>query len=264
MLSLHDLQRRVMHAVLDGDAEGAAALITPRSLAPGDIAPANRLNVYTVTARTNFTESLISSYPVVRRLVGEDYFAQCARGFHRRHPSVSGDLQPAGIGFAQYLVELHGSDDYRYLGEVARLEWLIQETLLAGGHPPFDLGKLGRVAPEDYGELRFQLHPTVRLFDSPYPCVHIWQANVQDDAEPELIDLSEGADRVLLMRSDGGRLTFHQLSIGEHAFLQALSAGERFEAAVTAGAAPRDDDGGFDAAASLQRFVLSGVIVDFQ
>jgi len=275
MHALHELQRRVMHAVLDGDTEGAAELIAPHILTAESIAPAHRLNIYAVTARTNFMESLTSSYPAVRRLVGEDYFAQCARGFHRRHPSVSGDLQPAGIGFAQYLVELHGHDDYRYLGEVARLEWLIQEALLAAGHAPFDLGKLGLVAPEDYGELRFQLHPTVRLFESPHPCVHIWEANVQNDAEPELIDLSEGADRVLLMRSDGGRLTFHRLTIGEQGFLQALIAGERFEAAVAAGAAPLNDDsdlgnrdlgraGDFDAAASLQRFVLSGVIVDFQ
>jgi len=295
MPSLPELQRRVMSAILDGDAAGAAALIAPQGLAPQGLAPpglapqglapqhlatARRLNVYAVTAQTNFIESLISSYPAVRRLVGADYFAQCARGFHRRHPSVSGDLQPAGLGFAQYLTELHGADDYGYLGDVARLEWLIQEALLAGGHAPFDLGKLARVAAEDYDELRFQLHPTARLFDAPYPCVHIWQANVQSDAEPELIDLSEGSDRVLLMRGPDGRLTFHRLSRGEQAFLRALDAGEPFAAAVAAGGSgsgdddnhdndndndrDRDRDREFDAAAALERFVFCGAIVDFR
>jgi hypothetical protein len=276
MLSLRELQRRVMHAILDGDAQGAAAFVASHSLAshslasqgiaPQGIAAAQRLNIYAVTAQTNFIESLISSYPAVRRLVGADYFAQCARGFHRRHPSVSGDLQPAGMGFAHYLTELHGADDYRYLGEVARLEWLIQEALLAAGHPPFDLAKLGRVAPEAYDELRFQLHPSVRLFDSPYPCVHIWQANVQSDGEPDMIDLSEGGDRVLLMRSHEGELTFHRLSRGEERFVRALSAGERFDAAVAAGGteSAADCQVGFDAAAALQRFVLCGVIVDFR
>jgi hypothetical protein len=302
MPGLLELQRRIMHAVLGGDAAGAAACIAPQAparqvpaprglaprglaprglalhgLAPPSIAPAQRLDIYAATARTNFIESLISSYPAVRRLVGADYFAQCARGFHRRHPSVSGDLQPAGIGFAQYLMELHGADDYRYLGDVARLEWLIQEALLAAAHPPFDLAKLGAVAPEAYDGLRFRLHPTVRLFDSPYPCVHIWQANVESDAEPELIDLSEGGDRVLLLRSHDGRLTFHRLSRGERKFLHALSAGERFDAAVAAGGSEDGDtrhasdddsafcgDGEIDAAAALQRFVLCGVIVDFR
>jgi hypothetical protein len=269
MPSLRELQRRVMRGVLGGEPDAAAGLIATQS-----IAPAHRLNVYAGTARANFIDSLSSSFPAVRRLVGADYFAQCARGFHRRHPSLSGDLQPAGSGFAQYLMELHGADQYRYLGEVARLEWLIQEALLGPDHTPFDLATLGHVAPQAYDELRFRLHPTARLFASAFPCVHIWQANVGSDAEPETIDLSEGGDRVLLLRSHDGELTFHRLSGGEQAFLQALYAGERFGAAVdaagtatadaAAGAAPGDGEREFNAAAALQRFVLSGVVVDFQ
>jgi len=284
MPSLRELQLRVMQAIAGGEADAAAAGIAAQYIAAQGIPPAARLNVYAGTARANFIASLVSSYPAVRRLVGEDYFAQCARGFHRRHPSRSGDLQPAGLGFAQFLVELHGDDEYRYLGEVARLEWLIQEALLAADHRPFDLAKLGEVAAEDYDELRFQLHPSVRLFASPYPCVHIWQENL-DAAEPEPIDLSEGADRVLLMRSREGGLVFLRLSRGEERFLRAVEGGERFGAAVAAGGAQdaqehaeveveadaeadaeaeADADAGtFDATAALQRFVMAGAIVDF-
>ncbi len=276
MPSLRELQRRVMHAIAGGEPDAAAAGIAAQYIAPQGIPPAARLNVYAGTARANFIASLVSSYPAVRRLVGEDYFAQCARSFHRRHPSRSGDLHPAGLGFAQFLAELHGDDEYRYLGEVARLEWLIQEALLAADHRTFDLAKLGEVAPQDYDDLRFRLHPSVRLFASAYPCVHIWQENV-DEAEPEPIDLCEGADRVLLMRSREGRLAFHRLSRGEERFLRAVGAGERFGAAVEAGGAQDaqadaeaeaeagadGDDDAFDAAAALQRFVLAGAIVDF-
>jgi len=262
MPSLRELQRCVMQAIQGGEPDAAAACIEAQG-----ISPAARLAVYAGTARANFIASLVSSYPAVQRLVGEDYFAQCAHGFHRRHPSLSGDLQPAGREFAHYLVELHGDDQYRYLGEVARLEWLIQEALLAADHPAFDLSKLREVAPEDYDELRFQLHPSVRLFASSYPCVHIWQENM-NDAEPEAIDLAEGPDRVLLMRSLDGQLTFHRLSRSEERFLRALYAGERFGAAVEAGAAhdagADDGDDAFDAAAALQRFVVAGAIVDFQ
>jgi hypothetical protein len=263
MPSLRELQLRVMHAIQGSEPDAAAECIAAHG-----ISPAARLSVHADTARANFIASLVSSYPAVERLVGEDYFAQCARGFHRRHPSQSGDLQPAGRGFAQYLMELHGDDEYRYLGEVARLEWLIQETLLAADTGAFDLAKLGKVAPHEYDELRFQLHPSARLFASAYPCVHIWQANVQSNAEPEPIDLSEGPDRVLLMRSLDGELTFHRLSRGEERFLQALYAGERFGGAVDAGAAREEADAldagaGFDAGVALRRFVVAGAIVDF-
>jgi hypothetical protein len=261
MPSLRELQSDIMHALLDGETGSAAPLIAP----PG-IAPEHALSVYAGNVRTNFIESLRSSYPAIRRLVGEDYFRQCACGFHTRHPSRSGDLQPAGTRFAHYLSELHGDDEFRYLSEVARLEWLIQETLLAADHAPLDLAKLRKVAAGDYDGLRFHLHPSARLFASEFPCVDIWQANVGSDAEPELIDLGAGPDRVLLVRNNG-QLMFHRLNHGELRFLHTVRAGERFAAAVESGADRGEldatDDGEFDAAAALQRFVLAGVIVDF-
>ena len=265
MPSLRELQSGVIRALLDGEPDGAAPLIAARG-----IAPKHRLDVYANNARANFIESLISSYPAVRRLVGEDYFRQCARGFHTRHPSLSGDLQPAGAGFAEHLSELHGDDEFCYLGEVARLEWLVQESLLAADHGPLDLAKLQQVPAGDYDDLRFCLHPSARLFASKYPCVRIWEANVGNDAEPELIDLGTGPDRALLVRNRG-QLNCHRLSCGEERFLQSVQAGERFAAAVERGAARNegdtDADGAtcaFDAGAALQRFVLAGALVDFQ
>ena len=261
MPSLRELQSAVMHALLDGEPERAAPFIVA-----GVIAPQNALDVYANNARTHFVESLIASFPAIRRLVGEDYFRQCARGCHARHPSLSGDLQAAGTHFPQYLWQLHRDDEFRYLGEVARLEWLIQETLLAADHGPLDLAKLGAVAAGDYDDLRFILHPSARLLVSEFPCLEIWEANVGSDAEPELIDLGAGPDRVLMVRNSG-QLKCHRLSHGEQAFLQSVLAGERFAAAVESGAHRGELDaagGGFDAAAALQRFVLAGIIVDFQ
>src|SRR6267142_5417176 len=108
MPSLRELQVDVMHALLDGESERAVPLIAAQG-----IAPAHALGVYARTALTNFTDSIESSFPAIRRLVGDDYFRWVARGFHARHPSRSGDLQPAGRHFAQYLSELHRDDEYR-------------------------------------------------------------------------------------------------------------------------------------------------------
>src|SRR5665213_3428590 len=139
--------------------------------------PSRRLEVYANTARTNFIGSLTSSYPVITRLVGEPYFRQCAREFHGLQPSRCGDLQPAGTLFADYLAQRHRDGEYRYLGEVARLEWLCQETLLAAEHAPLDVARLARVPATAYDDLRFRLHPSVRLFASEFPCLRIWQVN---------------------------------------------------------------------------------------
>jgi hypothetical protein len=274
--SLHELQRDFLRAILDDRASGAAS-----SVRSDGIAAEQRLEVYAGNARANFSSALESSYPVIRRLVGAPYFEQCARGLQRGHPSRSGDLQPAGAMFPAYIAALHRDGEYRYLCDVARFEWLLQEALLAADHAPLDLGKLAAVAPADYDGLRFHLHPSLRLFDSPYPCLAIWQANSAAE-EPPVIDLTGAPhERIAIMHSarmhgarmhgarvhgarmHGAReLRFHVLSAGEHAFLTALQRRVPFAAAIetpAVGAAAVE----FDPGAALRRFVLAAAIVDF-
>ena len=256
MPTLRELQTRVLGAVLDG--EDAAELIRAGGLTPSS----ERLEVYANNARINFTESLRLGYPVLLRLVGEAYFDQCARAYRMQCPSRSGDLHSAGAAFAAYLGELHTGGEHRYLADVAHLEWLCQESLMAAEHGRLDLARLAEVAPARYESLRFKLHPAARLFASDYPAREIWEANLATETAPPLIDLAKGGERLLLMRR-GGRLEFHRLSPGEHAFLESLAAHAAFAAAVETGAAAADAAAAFDAAAVLRRFVAAEAIVDF-
>ena len=218
-----------------------------------------RQGLYQSNVRINFTDALRSTYPAVRRLVGEDYFRQTALMFQGTHPSRSGDLAHAGRGFPEYLAALHGDGQYRYLADIARLEWLCQEALLGAGHAPLDLERLRAVAPPHYDALRFELHPTLRLYQSAYPALLIWEANVADESEPEPIDLNAGGEQLALMRR-AGKLTFLSLTPGELAFLDALERGAPFgEAIASAGAR----EGPFDAGAALRRFIGAEAIVDF-
>ncbi len=270
MSSLRELQRDFMRAILDDSTSASAAAAALPVLCDG-FAAAQRLAVYASNARANFSGALELSYPVIRRLVGVDYFEQCARGFQRQHPSRSGDLQPAGALFPAYIDALHRDGEYRYLGDVARFEWLLQEALLAADHVPLDLSKLAGVAPAEYDRLRFLLHPSLRLFDSAYPCLAIWRANCATQ-EPPVIELNGGPHERIVILNSGRELRFHSVGAGEYAFLRALEARAPFDAAVDAGAAHAGvahagavagaaDD--FDAAAALRRFVLAAAIVDF-
>ncbi len=265
MSSLRELQRDFMRTILDDPASATALPVVPNG-----IAAAQRLQVYECNARANFSSALALSYPVIRRLVGADYFEQCARGLAREHPSRGGDLHPAGAPFPAYIEALHRDGEYRYLGDVARFEWLLQEALLAADHAPLDVGKLAAVAPAAYDRLRFHLHPSLRLFESAFPCLAIWRANSAPE-EPPVIDLNGAPrERIAMLRNgpvDGP--SFHALSAGEHAFLAALESSASFASAIEAGAAGAASAGAasaadaFDAGAALRRFVLAAVIVDF-
>jgi hypothetical protein len=269
MTSLHELQSRLLDALLSASAEAqecataecatancAAAVALIDAPAP---AAAARLAVYRNTVWSNVVGALRSTYPAVWRLVGEDYFLKVAREFIVRHPSTCGDLTPVGALFPAYLAQLHDHGEYGYLAEVARFEWLIQEALLCLEHPPFDLTRLAGVAPAAYDGLRFVLHPALHLFESRYPVRRIWESNVGSAAEPQSIDLAVGGERLALLQQRL-QLHFHALTTGEWCWLEALQGGETFAASVEAALA---SDGAFDAVAALRRFVSIGAIVDF-
>jgi hypothetical protein len=173
MPSLRELQVDFMHALLAAAPQAAVRLID----LPPDRARA-RLRVYQGTVRSNFEDALRATFPAVERLVGADYFRQSARELQRRQPSRSGDLTRLGELFPEHLRAAHGNDAFAYLADVARLEWLIQESLLAAEHPPLALEALGRVPPCAYEALRFRCHPALRLIESRYPVLRIWEANV--------------------------------------------------------------------------------------
>jgi hypothetical protein len=246
MPSLRETQMRFMDSLLG-----------VRTVPPMPLEPA-RLEVYRRNLRANFVDALRSTFPAVWRLVGEDHFRQIARRFQEFTPSGSGDLTVVGEFFPGYLRNLHAADEFSYLPDVARFEWLIQEALLAAGHAPLDLAKLAAVPIECYERLHFDLHPTLRLFESRYPVLSIWEANVGSDAEPEMIDLDSGADCLAIMRPQH-QLKVHRLTGGETCLLSALHEGATLADAVEAAGALGKE---FDASAALQRFVAAGVIVD--
>jgi Putative DNA-binding domain len=254
MPALRELQLRVMDALLSGGLAPVTGLI-----AAPDARAERRIRVYADTVQANFRDALRSTYPAVRRLVGEDYFRQTAREFQRLHPSRSGDLSHCGQGFPNFLAQLHSDDAFSYLADVARLEWLIQESLLAAEHAPLDLASLARVPPAAHDGLRFELHPSLRLFESRYPTLAIWEVNVGSDAEPPTIDLRSGGDLIAIVRHRL-QLRFQRLSAGEHGFLEACTRGECFSAAVDCGGAA---DAAFDASLALQRFVAAEAVVAF-
>ncbi len=245
---LRDIQRQFMLGILDGQTVA-------------NILPPSALSIYANNARVNFTQTLERTYPALSRLVGADYFRQCAHDYQSQHPSRRGDLQHVGEHFSSYLSKRHGADEYSYLADVAALEWAYQEALIKPELPALDVRRLTAVEPRSYVELRFRLQSSAHLVESRFPVLAIWQANVdaEDETSAERIDLASGGDRLLLARGHG-KVRIHSLSQGEFIFLTRLLARDAFASAVEDAG---DADPTFDPIASLQRFVALRAIVDF-
>jgi hypothetical protein len=250
--ALRELQAAMMRSIIDGDDAEAADLIVPKG-----IDPRRRLAIYSNNSRVVLVDTLMRTFPVVLRLVGGDYFRQCAHAYQRRYPSRSGDLQHVGAHFARYLEELHAGSSYAYLADVARLEWAYQECLIAADHPPLDVAALAHLPPARCGELRIKIHPSLRLISSQYPILRIWQQNRSECDSSASIDLASGAERLALVREQQEIIALH-LSAGELAFLQASQMSSTLDQAI---AAAEEASHAFRATEALPRFVFAHIIV---
>jgi len=238
--ALATLQREIARAILDGDAPLDAGLA-----------------VYRASVFANFASALGVTYPVVRRLVGEAFFAEAARRFAISSPSASGDLGEYGAEFAHFLATYPPAAPLAYLADVARLEWACHECERAADVPPFDFGAFAQVAAAARGRIALTLHPAVRLLRSPHPIAAIHAANAaQRDGTP---DRAEGPDFVLVRRVDGHALVA-ALPRHEWLFLVRLALGDPLEAAARVLPANIAED--FLAAAPA-RYVAERIVAGF-
>ena len=142
MLSLPELQARFAATLFDDTAASPPAWIRAAG-----IAPELRLGIYRNNLEAGFANTLALEFPVIQRLVGEDYFRQLALSFLARHPSRSGDLHHIGAPFADFLRAQYAATCYRYFADVAALEWALQECLVAENDETLEPSVLQAVPP---------------------------------------------------------------------------------------------------------------------
>jgi hypothetical protein len=160
----------------------AAALRDP--LVSCAVLQADNFSIYRNNVSISFRSTLESSFPVVRRRVGDDYFRQLSAQYRARFPSRSGDLHWIGRDFPAFLLEhLHGGE-YAWLADLARLEWSRQQASIARVEPALAAEVLGRFAPTQLEHLVFTLQPSLSLVASDFPIFTIWAANQVENAPP--------------------------------------------------------------------------------
>src|SRR6267142_5408469 len=135
MLPLRDLQMRFDDALFDAAPDAAAPWILGCDNGADSRA---RLAIYRNNLHEGFRKTLALEFPVIERLVGEDYFRQLALSFLAEHPSRCGDLHPIGEPFARFLLQRFEDTQYAYLPDVATLEWAYQQSSMAADAPAFE------------------------------------------------------------------------------------------------------------------------------
>lgn len=206
------------------------ALPVPPGLTDPQGAPAaKRFAVYRNTFAVTLTEALAQAFPVIRALVGAEFFTAMAGVFLRAHPPKSPVLMLWGDDLPGFLDTFPPVAHLPWLGDVARLELALRQSFHAADAFALSAETLAAHPPEGLARCRFRLAPSLRLVRTSHPVLAIWSAHQPDNAD------RHSARDILILRPEFDPQP-HALGPGAADFVAALARGETLdEAAEKAG-----------------------------
>jgi len=194
-----------------------------------------RFAIYQNNVFYSLSNALADLYPVVKRLVGDDFFTGTATFYLREHPPQQAAMVHFGQDFAHFLREFEHTATMPYLASVAELELARHRAYHAPDCDSLDANDIALIPPEELAASVFTFHPSIHLLASDYPIFSIWQANqdsAEEDNNQESIQLDE-PQYVLVVRLEY-EVSLYQTDVMTYHLISALHRGELFQTAIEA------------------------------
>lgn len=217
-----------------GQSDFTAALLDPdRGVPPGLSDPAGRpagrrFSVYRNNVAVSLTDALETAFPVIRKLLGDEFFRAMAGVYLRAHPPSSPMLFRYGARMPDFLEGFDPVSHLAYLPDIARLELALRQSYHAADAAPADPAVLQQLAPDALVDVGFDFVPAMRLIRSDWPIHAIWMQNSRGGPAPVM-----QAQSVLVARPgfDPEPLA---ITAAQADFITALAAGQPLGAALDA------------------------------
>lgn len=186
-----------------------------------------RFAVYRNNVAVSLSEALAKRFLVIRRLVGEEFFAAMAHVYAESHRPTSPVIHEWGEGFADFLDAFPPLAGYPYMADVARIEYARGVAFhAADGTPAAPDSFLGA----DPSRLHLTLHPSVQVLRLRHPAVSIWAQN-QPGRTPQAMTLT-GAQIALIVRDRAFEVPVFAIGEGDAAMIEHIRLGASLTAAA--------------------------------
>jgi len=242
------------------EASFAQALLDPAQPIPGAVIsgsgamPAQRFAVHRNNVVAGLVKALQTRFPVVRKIVGEEFFAAMARIFVAQKPPRTPILAAYGEEFAAFIAGFEPARELGYLADVARLEAARTRAYHAADAAPIARSGFAALDPNAVGGISIALHPSTEIVRSPHPIVTIWAMN---SGERELAPIDDWRGEDALVVRPYLDVEVRALPPGGAAFLLALAAGRPLGEAASAALAAEPE---FDLTGNLAGLIGSGLV----
>src|ERR1700730_4864919 len=150
--------------------------------------PTRRFAVYRNNVVVGLGKALKSRFPVVEKIVGEEFFAAMAGVFVKEQPPRSPVLAIYGDEFPAFIAVFEPARGLPYLADVARLEATRTRSYHAADATPLGAEHFAAFDRHAVGAIRVDMHPSTGIVRSAYPIVTIWAMN---SGEQELAPIDD-------------------------------------------------------------------------
>lgn len=195
-------------------------------------APDTRFKVYRNNVVKGAADTLGDAYPVIKRLVGEQFFQGMARAYWAAQPPSDRTLTLYGEGFADFIEIFEPALPLVYLADVARIERAWLEAHHSPDARPLKLADVKGLPSHELTGMAPGLHPSVRTLASDYPAFSIWRTNREDETVQK-ISLEAGGEMTLVHRPQMN-VRYRRLTPADALFISRISVGQSFGTASNA------------------------------
>lgn len=183
-------------------ADFTSAMMNPSAAVPAGIVnpdgtPAHkRFDVYRNNVAVGLTDALEAAFPIVRKLVGDQFFRAMAGVYLRKHPPKTPLMMFYGAAMPQFLRRFQPAKSIGYLPDIAALELAMRQSYHAADTKPADANAFTALAPDALMGARLRIAPATQVVTSDYPIHAIYRANTTVDAPKPVMQ----AEAVLITR----------------------------------------------------------------
>lgn len=213
-----------------------------------------RFDIYRNNVAASLVDALGTGFPVLKQLVGAQFFDAMALSHARAHPPRSPVLQTYGDDMPAFLETFPPVASLPYLPDIARLELAVRRAYHAADSTALEPGRLQALDMVALLKARFTTAPAATILASRWPIHAIWTRHMDGNDSP----LPQGGQTVLVSRPAMDPVV-ENLQPAAAEFAGALIAGQTLEQAADAAAALEPTH---DLAASLQHLLARGVLTD--
>lgn len=208
------------------------ALLDPRQKVPDGLTNPDghqalkRFSVYRNNVAHSLSEAMLTGFPVLAKLVGDEFFREMAKVYLRIHPPASPLMMHYGAALPGFLESFPGTLHLKYLPDVARLELALRRAYHAADAQPIDPTALTKLDQPALMRSRLHMSPACEVLVTKWPAKAIWDFNMKDGPQP-----TGGAENILISRV-GFDPVAEVLPNGAAPFVRSLIKGRSFGTAL--------------------------------